>query len=291
MFRNADDEKRMRNYQRGFFTSFASVRDRERRLRKAMKIVSALREWGGQPLCSAVCLDIGCSSGIITAALATQFYRILGIEYDPVALVHAPRDIPSNTFFVQADAMRLPVMSESVDIALCSQVYEHVPDDVRLIHEIYRILKPGGVVFFSGPNKLYPVEPHYFLPFLHWLPSRWADLYLKLFRKGDHYYERSRTIWSLRRLVAEFSIRDVTGELIKREPDLLASQRWSIHLHRMPLWVWHILAPVLPNFNWLLFKPRNQTPAVSRVGVAEPGFKVGKGSIPKIDTECGTDGH
>ncbi len=63
-----------------------------------------------------------------------------------------------------------PLEDESCDLVICAQVYEHVPDDRRLAEEVYRVLKPGGVVFFSGPNWLFPIEGHYHLPFLHWLP-------------------------------------------------------------------------------------------------------------------------
>ena len=243
-----------RGYQVGFYNLTEGVRDREGRLRKAEKIAYLLKMCNVSSWVPTVCLDVGCASGFITATLAPLFVRIIGVEYDEGALRDVPRPIPASTLFVRGDAMRLPVADDAVDAVICAQVYEHVPDDEQLAAEIYRVLKPGGVVFFSGPNKLFPIEPHYFLPFLHWLPSRWADACLRLLGQGNQYYERSRTLWGLRRLFARFVIRDVTLELLRTHAEWVMPRWWARGSGSIPLWAWKILLPVLPNFNWILYK-------------------------------------
>lgn len=243
-----------RGYQSGFYNLSAGVRDRESRLRKAEKIAYVLQELGNYPLSSTICLDVGCSSGIITAALAPLFARTIGVDYDGIALANISSSAKERTSFVQGDVLYLPFADQAVDIVICAQVYEHVPNDKMLIAEIYRVLKLGGIVFFSGPNKLFPIEPHFFLPFLHWLPPRWADRYLRLFRRGDHYYERPRTLWGLQQLVKQFEVRDVTAELFA-SPRAAALGLGPKILGRVPMTVWKLLQPVLPNFNWLLYKP------------------------------------
>ena len=150
--------------------------------------------------------------------------------------------------------MALPLADASVEVVLCAQVYEHVPDDERLAEEIYRVLAPGGVVFFSGPNWLFPVELHYNLPFVHWLPSRLADAVLRILRHREHYYERSRSMWGLRRLWQRFDIQDVTLEVL--DSQLAANTRSAVRLgRRLPRWAWRWILPLFPNFNWLLWKP------------------------------------
>ncbi len=243
-----------RGYQAGFYETHAGVRDELSRRRKAAKIASVLQRVLGDRLGASLCLDVGSSSGLITFELAPLFRATLGTDFDLPALRHAPR--AETLTFAQADAMRLPIAAASIDVAICAQVYEHVPDDNRLAAELYRVLKPGGVVFFSGPNWLYPIEPHYFLPFLHWLPPRLAGLYLKLFRKGDSYYERSRTYWGLRRLWGQFQIEDVTVELLRARPgDLTITPTLAWALRAPDGWL-RAAVPLMPNFNWLLRKPQ-----------------------------------
>lgn len=241
----------MRAYQADFYNLSERVRDRDSRLRQADKIRYVLTNLTHYPLSIARCLDLGCASGVITAALSPLVASIVGLDYDAVALQHVEREGELNMAFVRGDGLHLPYPDSTFDLIICTQVYEHVPDDRHLVPEMQRVLKPGGIVFFSGPNWLFPIEPHYFLPFLHWLPSPLADRYLHLFYKSSHYYERSRTLWGLRRLLAQFTICDVTIEVLRYRERMM-----QIGLSRfVPRWIWQILLPFYPNFNWILIKP------------------------------------
>ncbi len=245
-----------RGYQAGFYTLSESVRNPDIRQRKAEKILWALTTFTDQPLSSLICLDVGCSSGMMTASIAPLFRYTLGMDYDAIALSEIAPSDQAKADFARSDAMQLPIADASIDVVICAQVYEHVPSDKALFDEIYRVLKPGGMVFFSGPNWLFPIEPHYFLPFLHWLPASLADRYLQLSGMGEHYYERLRHIWGLRTLLRRFVIQDIAKELLsqyyfRRIPFLYPL------LAAMPTFFWHLIDCCLPNFNWILRKPNS----------------------------------
>lgn len=57
-------------------------------------------------------------------------------------------------------------------------VLEHVADLDAVTREIARVTVPGGCGFHVYPGKLRPIEPHLFMPFVHWLPKnptrKWA---------------------------------------------------------------------------------------------------------------------
>lgn len=244
-----------RGYQTGFYNSSVKVRDPISRQWQARKIAYALGNYAGFDLSSSLCLDIGCSSGIIASTLAPLFYQTIGLEYDAIALKVAEPATRAMVHLIRGDAMHLPFRDNTMNVIICAQVYEHVPDDVLLVEEIYRVLKPGGVVFFSGPNWLFPVEPHYSLPFLHWLPSGLANFYLRLTKRGDYYYERLRHLWGLRNLVHRFLVQDITLEVLQRFY-LAKADGWPYKLIKLiPVAVWKILLPFFPGFNWILRKP------------------------------------
>jgi len=168
-----------------------------------------------------------------------------------------PRENPA-VAYVYGDAMGLPFADEAFEALVCSQTYEHVPSSPHLFAEILRVMKPGGVVFFSGPNKVFPIEPHYYLPFLHWLPEKWADGYLRLTKRGTHYYERSRTYWDLRRtFLKDYEVHDSMRYVLQyyalTNPKKGMRRLYSLAA-KLPPFLLKLLSPFMVNINWVLVK-------------------------------------
>jgi SAM-dependent methyltransferase len=49
------------------------------------------------------------------------------------------------------NACKIPVRTGSVDIVLCTQVIEHVPEPAEMLSELHRVLRPGGYLILTGP--------------------------------------------------------------------------------------------------------------------------------------------
>ena len=238
------------------YPSHSLLHDRASRERKLAKILAVLKRAVGADLSGLRCLDLGCASGLITHGLAPHVRWAVGLEYDPEYTRLMDASGVSNLLYVRGDACRLPMPDDSVALALCAQVYEHVLDAEAMAAEIYRVLRPGGHCFFSGPNRLDIIERHYGLPFVSWLPRPLADVYLRLAGRGDAYHERPRTYWGLRRLWRRFVIVDYTLEMVRHPLDYhcaneLGGLAW---VGKLPGWLLRALTPLFPNYNWVLCK-------------------------------------
>jgi 2-polyprenyl-3-methyl-5-hydroxy-6-metoxy-1,4-benzoquinol methylase len=235
-----------------------AVFDAESRTRKARTIVSVLAHHFPQGLDRLSLLDVGCSSGIIADTVAAFFCRVTGIDIDETAIRFAQsRFHRPNLSFHLRDGLDLDLAENSFEVVLCAHVYEHVPNAGRLMTEIWRVLKPGGICYFAAGNRLAVREPHYGLLFLSWLPRPAADAYLRLFRKGSRYYENHRTVWGLRKLVRGFMIHDYTRRLVE------TPQRFGLDYllktgtgrHRLAVLTVRHLYALCPTYIWLLEKP------------------------------------
>lgn len=226
------------------------------RTEKFKKILSVLLDFHPETQ-SLNCLDMGCSSGIITSLLGNHFRISLGMDIDGEAIQYAQNHSSSpRTQFLIADTMALPFRDNSLDVIVCNHIYEHVPDANRMMNEVCRVLKEEGFCYFSAGNKYMLFEGHYGLPFLSWIPKFFAHLYLKVTRKGDFYYEEHLSLWGLRQLVRRFQIHDYTLSII-REP----KKFFAMDLFNTQSWVYkgvRFLAPFLyrwiPTYIWVLTK-------------------------------------
>jgi 2-polyprenyl-3-methyl-5-hydroxy-6-metoxy-1,4-benzoquinol methylase len=142
------------------------------------------------------------------------------------------------------------------DVVICARVYEHVPDAVMMMDEIYRILKPGGVCYFATGNRLNIIEPHYHLPFLSMIPRPLAHLYVKWLGKGSLYYEKHLSYWALRALVRKFVIIDYTRSIIENPNRFSADYmlKTGAMKTRLAKWIVKHAYWLCPGYIWLLKK-------------------------------------
>jgi SAM-dependent methyltransferase len=73
--------------------------------------------------------------------------------------------------YVQGDALSLPFTDGEFDVVFSNAVLEHVGGRERQRRFVSEALRVGRRVFLTTPNRLFPVEVHTRLPFVHWLPE------------------------------------------------------------------------------------------------------------------------
>jgi ubiquinone/menaquinone biosynthesis C-methylase UbiE len=105
-------------------------------------------------------LDVACGSGFGLQMLADAGARPVGVDNAGDTLLQIRQRSPDSTL-VRADATRLPLQTASIDQVVSFETIEHVPDAPGLVHEVRRVLKPGGRLVLSTPNRAFgPLERH-----------------------------------------------------------------------------------------------------------------------------------
>lgn len=248
-----------RGYQEDFSDLVPGVFDVASRQRKAETTLRVLRDHLGERLAECRLLDVGASTGIIDAYLAPHVARLLGVDIDTRALGHArEHSRGSGAGYARADALALPVADDSIDVVVCAHVYEHVPDAGRLLAEIHRVLRPGGVCYFAAGNRFQLVEPHYRVPLLSAMPRPLAHRLIRRLGIAERYHELHFSLFGLRRLTADFRRHDYTLRLIRDHEAfatgyMLPAAGWS---RKLIGWIAGLAYPLIPTYVWLLEKER-----------------------------------
>jgi ubiquinone/menaquinone biosynthesis C-methylase UbiE len=101
-------------------------------------------------------LELGCGSAQITRDIATSGTKrkVTAFEVDEIAYEKnlQIKDLPNVTFGL-AGAQEIPLQDESVDVVFMFKSLHHVPLQLMNVsmHEIRRVLKPGGLAYISEP--------------------------------------------------------------------------------------------------------------------------------------------
>ncbi|MCX6269990.1 MAG: class I SAM-dependent methyltransferase, partial [Bacteroidetes bacterium] len=71
-------------------------------------------------------------------------------QYAPAKYIKADL-YPSDSTIQKMDTTNIPFNNESFDIVICNHVLEHIPDHMKALKEIFRILKPNGIAILQTP--------------------------------------------------------------------------------------------------------------------------------------------
>lgn len=100
-------------------------------------------------------IDVGCGQGHLTMRLAQRFpaAEVWGIDLSGHAIAAAATRFPADRLVV-GSALDLPFQDGQFAGAVLNNLWEHVTDPVALAREVARVLRPGGWLVLSTPNRL-----------------------------------------------------------------------------------------------------------------------------------------
>jgi ubiquinone/menaquinone biosynthesis C-methylase UbiE len=181
-------------------------------------------------------LDCGCGAGDYVFQLVERFgLDSYGIEFDVEKVEHARRHPQHGHRISAGDLQALALGSNEWDYAMLNEVLEHVPDDNAALREVYRILKPSGILFLYSPNRSYPFETHgvylrrsgkyvpYWMPFVPYIPLSVGNRFFRYWARNYWHEQLTRLVTSAGLSVVETGYLWQTFEGISgRQPKIIS---------------------------------------------------------------------
>ena len=180
--------------------------DASKHRRFAQQIVQTSAPYSSVPVSNMRALDVGSGNGYTTVELSEHCQHVTGIELSSERVRRAnelKEERHRENLEFQCQSVFDLDENEHYDLVILDNVFEHLPDQASALKVLERVLRPGGVLFILTPNKLWPVEVHYRLPFLSYLPLGLANAYLRLTGRGTDYTDCSYcpTYFGMRRML------------------------------------------------------------------------------------------
>lgn len=129
----------------------------EKELKKLKKIKKIYDRLSSQRLCviekyqrKGKLLDIGSGGGFFLAYARERDWQVDGLELSQWGVTVAKKIFQINVF--QGDLMQANYPNNSYDVVTMYDVLEHIINPLTELKEVYRILKPGGLLIVNVPN-------------------------------------------------------------------------------------------------------------------------------------------
>lgn len=122
--------------------------------------VERLRSMGC--LCGTRMLDVGCGDGTFTIPLGEKFEEVYGIDVQETNIQAFCGKLAANGKYRPSlqSATRIAFPDAYFDSIVSIETFEHIDDPVKAADECWRVLKRGGELLITVPNRWFPCENH-----------------------------------------------------------------------------------------------------------------------------------
>ena len=98
-------------------------------------------------------LDVGCGTGWFSASACKWGARVTSLDLGERLLSKVAKKCDSDR--IVGNILELPFRDQAFDIVVCSEVIEHTANPPRALEELQRVLRTGGILALTTPNRLW----------------------------------------------------------------------------------------------------------------------------------------
>jgi glycosyltransferase involved in cell wall biosynthesis/2-polyprenyl-3-methyl-5-hydroxy-6-metoxy-1,4-benzoquinol methylase len=211
------DEELARIYRAGYFLGSDTETGREAvseiKQATARLYLAEIRRYSG--LKKGRLLEVGCGDGDFLVAAEGAGWQVTGVEYSPAACERAQQRLKKGEVH-NGELHQAKLSAEQYDLCVLSDVIQHIRDPLAFLHEIHRVLKPGGTLFIATPSI-----------------NSWSARFMKqkwMEFKAEHltYFDRQ----TLQTALAKSGFRDV---IVEAGWKILSFDYVKMHFERFPV--------------------------------------------------------
>jgi ubiquinone/menaquinone biosynthesis C-methylase UbiE len=196
------DQNKQKNYIKDYFDEYSKEYHKDHYIKKGHQVlypVLAVRMRYMAEMLSdfkknGKIIDIGCGTGEMLQVLEEKKFNPFGMDYSFEMLREIFKETGGEKYpLINGDIENLSFKNGSFDGIICAGVIEYLNEDKKALHEISRVLKPGGFAVISLSNRLSPAR--IFEPFVHNLIGQKIKGFIKknILRKKSLLYPPFRT--------------------------------------------------------------------------------------------------
>jgi SAM-dependent methyltransferase len=97
-------------------------------------------------------VDAGCGRSLFTEIRSDWPFQVVAADVDPALITERSREHPWARWVV-GEAVRLPLRDGCADAVFAGELVEHLPDPAAGLSEFRRVLRPGGTLILTTPNR------------------------------------------------------------------------------------------------------------------------------------------
>ena len=135
-------------------------------------------------LISGTVLEIGCGEGYGISELVQFSKKYIGVDKFDTYISEDIKKQNNIVFHKMEIPPLLNIEANSIDFVVTFQVIEHIQDDSYFLREIFRVLKPGGKLLLTTPNKLMSLSRNPW-HIREYTPFEMKDILRKYFVKSE----------------------------------------------------------------------------------------------------------
>jgi SAM-dependent methyltransferase len=101
-------------------------------------------------------LDIGCGGGVdtmVAAIMVGPAGRVVGVDMSSEMVERARQNLSqtnlNNISFIESSGEDLPLPDQDFDVVISSGVFNLIPDKLKALREVFRVMKPGGRIMMA----------------------------------------------------------------------------------------------------------------------------------------------